>query len=367
MVAPPSDIARFDRNIAALFTAALRLGLRRPRRLPFLARAALTQRRAARRRRTWERRGTHVPPLLVVSVTHQCNLNCAGCYAREHHRPDARLLDIGRLGALLDEADELGVSIVMLAGGEPLLRRELFDLTARHPGIVFPLFTNGLLVDEAVISELKRQRHVVPVISLEGTPEQTDLRRGGGVHQRLLRSLSDLSRAGILAGCSLTVTTGNFGTVTDPAFIAELGRQGCGIFFFVEYVPVSAGSEAMVLSAGQRRDLIGFARRMQRGHAGLFIVFPGDEQQYGGCLAAGRGFVHVSPEGMLEPCPFAPYGDADLATMSLAEALRSDFLRAIREQHGTLTETAGGCALWQNREWLEELHRHHATGSADGS
>lgn len=355
MTGHPDHSARFDRNIADLFTAALRLGLRRPRLLPFLAGAALAQRRATRVRRSWERKGVHVPPLLIISVTHQCNLNCAGCYSREHHRPDARLLDIERLGTLLDEADDLGISIVMVAGGEPLLRREIFGLTARHPDIVFPLFTNGLLVDEAVIAELKRQRHVVPVISLEGTPEQTDLRRGGGVHQRLLRSLSELSRAGILAGCSLTVTAGNYGTVTDRALIGELGRQGSGVFFFVEYVPVSAGSEDLVLSAEQRRGLIGFAQRMQRGHPGLFIVFPGDEEQYGGCLAAGRGFVHVSPEGMLEPCPFAPYGDADLATMPLAEALRSDFLRAIRDQHGRLTETAGGCALWQNREWLKEL------------
>jgi hypothetical protein len=102
MAPQPSYIARFNRNIAALFIAALRLGLGRPRWLPFLAGTALSQRRAARLRLAWERKGVHVPPLLIVSVTHQCNLNCAGCYAREHHRPDAKLLDIERLGALLD-------------------------------------------------------------------------------------------------------------------------------------------------------------------------------------------------------------------------------------------------------------------------
>jgi MoaA/NifB/PqqE/SkfB family radical SAM enzyme len=361
MVKQPEYIARFNRNIAALFFAALRLGLRRPRWLPFLARTALSQRSAARLRLAWERKGVHVPPLLIVSVTHQCNLNCAGCYAKEHHRPGAGLLDIGRLGTLLDEADQLGISIVMVAGGEPLMRREIFGLTARHPGIVFPLFTNGLLLDGDVIATLRRQCQVIPVISLEGTPEHTDLRRGTGVHQRLLASLSSLQRAGILAGCSLTVTSGNYATVTDPAFIGELSRQGCGIFFFVEYVPVSAGSEALVLSAQQRRDLTGFTKRMQRSHQGLFIAFPGDEDQYGGCLAAGRGFVHVSPEGMLEPCPFAPFADSDLNRMSLTDALRSDLLRAIREQHGKLTETVGGCALWQNREWVQSLAEHKST------
>jgi len=45
---------------------------------------------------------------------------------------------------------------------------------------------------------------------------------------------------------------------------------------------------------------------------GLFVAFPGDEDLYGGCLAAGRGFVHISPEGRLEPCPFSPFSDVSL-------------------------------------------------------
>ena len=44
----------------------------------------------------------------------------------------------------------------------------------------------------------------------------------------------------------------------------------------------------------------------------LFIGFPGDEDAYGGCLAAGRGFVHIGPSGNLKPCPAAPVSDANL-------------------------------------------------------
>ena len=75
---------------------------------------------------------------------------------------------------------------------------------------------------------------------------------------------------------------------------------------------------------------------------------------------AGRGFVHVSPEGNLEPCPFAPYSDTNLRDLSLKDALQSELLKEIRQNHEKLTETKGGCALWENREWIDSLRREHS-------
>ncbi|MCL5073057.1 MAG: hypothetical protein M1308_19540, partial [Actinobacteria bacterium] len=87
----------------------------------------------------------------------------------------------------------------------------------------------------------------------------------------------------------------------------------------------------------------------------LFIAFPGGEDEMGGCLASGRGFVHISAGGSLEPCPFAPYSDTNLKNLSLKDALNSEFLKKIRESHETLKGTRGGCALWENREWVKSL------------
>ncbi len=84
---------------------------------------------------------------------------------------------------------------------------------------------------------------------------------------------------------------------------------------------------------------------LRRQYPALFIAFPGDEEAYGGCLAAGRGFIHINPEGNLEPCPFAPYTDTNLTNLPLREALNSQLLKTIRENHDQLTETRGGCAL----------------------
>jgi MoaA/NifB/PqqE/SkfB family radical SAM enzyme len=82
---------------------------------------------------------------------------------------------------------------------------------------------------------------------------------------------------------------------------------------------------------------------------------PGDEKDFGGCLSAGRGFVHVSAEGNLEPCPFAPYSDINLKNTSLKDGLQSKFLQTIRDSEDQLGESGGSCALWAKREWKISL------------
>ena len=71
---------------------------------------------------------------------------------------------------------------------------------------------------------------------------------------------------------------------------------------------------------------------------------PWDEEEHGGCLAAGRGFIHINARGDVEPCPFAPFSDANLRDMPLERALRSPFLATMRAHRSLFTETEGGCA-----------------------
>jgi MoaA/NifB/PqqE/SkfB family radical SAM enzyme len=91
----------------------------------------------------------------------------------------------------------------------------------------------------------------------------------------------------------------------------------------------------------------------------LFISFPGDEEQFGGCLAAGRGFIHVNPGGDLEACPLAPFSDVNINETRLQEALASPLLKRIRENPQLLEETAGGCALFAKRETVSALIEKH--------
>ncbi len=345
-----------DGSIKNLFQDAVQINWRNPRQALFLFKAAKEQQAAAARRYEHEQAGLHVPPFMIASITHRCNLKCAGCYAQAIHKPHDTEMDPARLKRVFREARDLGISIILLAGGEPLVRREdVLKITAEFPELIFPLFTNGTLFDEKFLSELKRQRNIIPVISIEGYQEDTDGRRGEGVYDFLKGLFKKMKGAGLFYGTSITLTRTNYGTVTDKAFLKGLMKEGCKLFFFIDYVPVKDGTEDWTLTQEQQSEIPLLTASLRKELQGLFIAFPGDEEALGGCLAAGRGFVHVSPEGDLEPCPFAPYSDTSLKDLPLKEALESKLLKTIRQNHHKLTETQGGCALWVNREWLKSI------------
>lgn len=351
-------IQLMEQSIRSMFRDALRVVAKRPGLMWFALRMVFKQRRAARLRARWEKKGVHAPPFMIVSVTHRCNLRCKGCYAQARHRAGQQEMSGTRLRQLFREAGELGISLVLIAGGEPLVRRDILEITREFPRIVFPIFTNGLLINEEIMRELRRQKHLIPVLSMEGFGMETDERRGEGVFDRLQRVMGRLNEQKTFFGVSLTLTRENYDTVTSAYFIRNLMDQGCKVCFYVEYVPVQEDTYQLVLTDEQRTQVPLLMSRFREEYPGLFIAFPGDEEAFGGCLAAGRGFIHVSPAGDLEPCPFAPYSDTNLRDRGLREALESRFLQEIRKNHSRLTETAGGCALWEEREWVQSLLSH---------
>jgi MoaA/NifB/PqqE/SkfB family radical SAM enzyme len=311
--------------------------------------------KAEHRRIIYAADNVDVPPLMIVSTTDECNLTCKGCYACERERSANAGLPDNRAAEILAEASELGISIVLFAGGEPLLSHGWLDAMARQSEMAALVFTNGTLFNETRRDWFTEHRHIIPVLSIEGGKILTDSRRGDGVYEKVAAAMSDLRSAGVPFGVSVTVTRENINDVLADSFIAEFIDRGCRLFVFVEYVPVTAGTDSLMLTKAEKEYLTEFAVNAELRHCAMFVAFPGDESQYGGCLAAGRGFINISASGDVEPCPFAPFSDVNLRKTPLKDALKSDLLRAVRENHDKLIEGGGGCALWHNREWLKTL------------
>ena len=309
------------------------------------------QDRRISRRTLAQSRGLVVPPLMILSLTRSCNLHCAGCYSHARREPSAEISDES-LDKLLSQADDLGVSIVMLAGGEPMMRPKALELAANYPRMLFLLFTNGLLIDASWAEFFALHSHILPILSVEGGQQETDERRGAGTHDSVMEAMSRLDGAGAMFGVSVTATMENREATTGDAFVDDLCVRGARVFFYVEYVPQDADDTGLALDSSGKRALLASIRKQRLRRKALLVAFPGDEEPTGGCLAGGRGFFHVDVDGSATPCPFTPYADANVAD-GLEQALRSPFLARVREHHGELGEGTGGCTLWRNREKVE--------------
>ncbi len=347
-----------DRSIKGFFRDAVKLSLGRPGRARFFAKTALYQRSASARRKVWESRGVHVPPLMILSVTRQRNLRYPGCFvqaqgtkagASDDHMTEE---DLRRV---VGEARALGVSIVVLAGGEPLTRPEILDVACEHPELLFVLVTNGSLMEDSILETLARRRNIVPVVSIEGYEEESDGKRGGGVDRHALRAMDQMKARGMFFGTSIMVTRANFAITTSRVFVRGLIERGSRLFFYVDYVPIEGGTEHLSPSESQRSAAALTMDLLRAEFPGIFLGSSASEQAFGGCLAAGKGFIHVSPEGALEPCPFAPLSDMNVRQVPLAKALGSNLMKKIRHSDEHLAESEGGCPLWNRPEWVETL------------
>ena len=354
------DLAAYLSNsVSNIFQEAIRTCVSSPAELKFLVRAAGMQKQAAEKRAQAEQEGTPVPPFLIASIATKCNLHCAGCYARANHAcgdaTAAGELTAERWGELFSEAKGLGISFILLAGGEPLERPDVLDRAAAVAGMVFPVFTNGTLLRGEMLDRFDRNRNLIPVLSMEGNREQTDARRGKGTYSLVSRAMEEMHHREIFYGASVTVTKENLEQVSSDEFVEQLSSNGCRLVFYVEYVPAD-GNAAPAPGETERKFLAARLDALrQRIPNMIFLSFPGDEAQLGGCLASGRGFFHINAFGGAEPCPFSPYSDTNLRNGSLKQALSSPLFRRIRESGLEEGNHTGGCVLFEKREEIESL------------
>ena len=348
------------RGVERVVSDALKATLRNPKESAFMLKFAGASREASDKRRAAEDRGEHVPPFLIASITSSCNLHCEGCYSRSNHatsdtQPVEQLTGEEWL-RIFEEADEMGISFILLAGGEPMLRRDIIEAAGKKQSILFPIFTNGTFVSERYFELFDRCRNLVPVMSIEGNRDSTDARRGEGIYDRLIANMEEFDRRGLIFGASVTVTTQNYMEVTSDEFLDSLSRRGCKAVIFVEFVPVTDESTELAPEEVHREYLAAEIRRLRKERPDMvFISFPGDEKSSGGCVAAGRGFFHINSHGGAEPCPFSPFSDVNIRNSSLREALRSPLFTALQQGDMLLDDHKGGCVLYEKRELVSAL------------
>ena len=358
------DLAAYmSGSISRIMTKAYKNVLSNPREAKFAFRMQqLFAKSEKRRRKVLDEEGLEVPPFLISSISTTCNLHCKGCYARsngiaEDAEADRRkTLTPEQWRDIFTEAASLGINFSLLAGGEPMMRKDILEAVAEVKDMIFPIFTNGTLIGPSYMDFLRKHLNMVPIISIEGTAMGTDERRGQGVFRRAMQSMELLRQEDLFFGTSITVTTENLPMVTSKEFIDQLRSYGCKIVFFIEYVPTEAGTEHLAFNDEHVAQMERVLEERRTDYEDIiFLSFPGDEKALGGCLASGRGFFHIGPDGSAEPCPFSPFSDSNVAAMGMKQALQSPLFRKIRAARALGWEHTGGCTLFEHREEIEEM------------
>ena len=343
-----------------LVADALKATLKNPKESAYIMKFALAVRAASKKRMLAEDNGEHIPSFLIASITSQCNLHCAGCYSRCNQATidsePVKQLTVKDWTKIFDEADELGISFILLAGGEPMLRRDVMEAAGKKQNILFPIFTNGTFMDEKYFELFDRCRNLVPIMSIEGEKQTTDIRRGIGIYDKLIANMNELQRRGLIFGASVTVTTQNIKEICSNEFLKKLSDKGCKAVIFVEYVPVTDDSMELAPGDEERAYMAETLEKLRESTSDIVLLsFPGDELAMGGCMAAGREFFHINSHGGAEPCPFSPYSDVNIKETSLREAISSPLFRKLQENGVLSGEHVGGCVLYEKRDQVEAL------------
>jgi Fe-coproporphyrin III synthase len=154
----------------------------------------------------------HNRPIVVYNCLRACNLRCIHCYAHATGEEAADLLSTAEAKAMIDSAADFGCPVMLFSGGEPLMRKDVFELMrhAASRGLRTTLSTNGTLITPEVAAELKTCRMGYVGVSLDGSRATHDrFRRTEGCFDRALVGIDNCKAAGLRTGLRITLTRHN--------------------------------------------------------------------------------------------------------------------------------------------------------------
>ena len=306
----------------------------------------------------------NIPWIILVDPTSACNLKCTGCWSAEY----GHLIQLSyeELDRIITEGEELGIYAWLMTGGEPLIRKaDILKLAEAHPYSSFHIFTNGTLIDDAFCEEVVRLGNIAPSISLEGFEEVNNLRRGKGVFQKVMHAMDTMKKHKLLFGTSICYTSSNYKTVTSDEFLDMIISKGVKYTWYFHYMPVgNDASTDLLLTPEQREYMYHRVREIRAGEGGKPIIavdFQNDGEYVSGCVAGGKYYCHINPNGDVEPCVFIHYSLANIHDMSLLDCLKQPLFKAYKANQPFNPNHLKPCPMLENPEKLIQMV--HETGA----
>jgi heme d1 biosynthesis radical SAM protein NirJ len=182
-------------------------------------------------------------PVVIWNLIRRCNLNCKHCYSLSADVDFPGELSTQEIYAVMDDLKAFGVPVLILSGGEPLLRRDIFEISrrAKDMGFYVGLSSNGTLIDEATADRIAEIGYDYVGISLDGIGEVHDrFRREVGAYDAALRGIRLCRDKGIKVGLRFTMTEH---TVTSlPGLLDLVDAENIDKFYLSHLVYAGRGN-----------------------------------------------------------------------------------------------------------------------------
>lgn len=310
----------------------------------------------------------NIPWLILFDPTSACNMHCAGCWAGTYG--NKHNLSFDDMDKIITQGKELGVYLYMLTGGEPLVRKkDILKLAEKHYDVQFAIYTNSTLIDEELCMEVTRLGNIAFLLSIEGTPDTNDARRGSGHYDSVMKTMDLLKNHGILFGTSICYTSQNIEAVTSDEFLTMLSDKGAKFGFYFHYMPIGNKAVTELLpTPEQRKYMIERIRYIRSDKCNIPFYpmdFQNDGEYVGGCIAGGRNYFHINSAGDAEPCVFIHYSDSNIHSSSILEILQSPLFMAYHKGQPFNENHLMPCPMLENPEALERMVNETGAKSTD--
>ncbi len=310
----------------------------------------------------------NIPWLILFDPTSACNMHCKGCWSGTYGRKYN--MSFEDMDKIVTQGKELGVYLYMMTGGEPLVRKaDIIKLAEKHRDVEFAMYTNSTLIDDAFCQEVVRLGNLTFFLSIEGTPETNDSRRGDGHYQAVMDAMDLLKKYGIIFGTSICYTRANIEAVTSDEFFRMLSDKGARFGFYFHYMPVGNNAVVELMPTVEQRKYMLSRLREVRSADGDIDFYPMDFQNdgeyVGGCIAGGRNYFHINSAGDAEPCVFIHYSNANIHDHSILEILQSPLFMAYHEGQPFNKNHLRPCPMLENPELLQEMVHKSGAHSTD--
>ena len=315
-----------------------------------------------------EKYNCNIPWLILFDPTSACNMHCTGCWSGTYgHKHNLTYEDMDKI---VTEGKELGPHLYMMTGGEPLVRKaDILKLAEKHNDCIFSIYSNSTLIDEEFCKQIQKLGNISFNLSIEGTKETNDGRRGEGHYDAVMNAMKLLKKYGIIFGTSICYTSANIEAVTNDDFFKMLVDNGVRFSFYFHYMPVGNNAAPELLPTPEQRRYMIKRIREVRSDDNPTLLFPMDFQNdgeyVGGCIAGGRNYFHINSAGDAEPCVFIHYSNANIHDKSILEILQSPLFMAYHDGQPFNHNHLRPCPMLENPEMLRKIVKETGAHSTD--